>query len=96
MSGEVVLMTLLGGMGTIWGPVVGAASIVSMQNVLASGPLANYIHVVMGVVFVICVLAFRKGLVGELQKLLRKKCQLSRFDSLNPPFSPSEPPHRLI
>lgn len=73
MSGEVVLMTLLGGMGTIWGPVLGAATIVSMQNFLASGPLANYIHVLMGVVFVICVLAFRKGLVGELQKVIRKK-----------------------
>ena len=72
MSGEVVLMTLLGGMGTIWGPVLGAAAIVSMQNFLASGPLANYIHVLMGVVFVICVLAFRNGLVGELQKVIRK------------------------
>lgn len=73
MSGEVVLMTLLGGMGTIWGPVLGAATIVSMQNLLASGPLANYIHVVMGVVFVICVLAFPEGLVGELQKRMGKK-----------------------
>ncbi|WP_421910188.1 branched-chain amino acid ABC transporter permease [Marinobacter sp.] len=73
MSGEVVLMTLLGGMGTIWGPFLGAATIVSMQSFLASGPLANYIHVVMGVVFIICVLAFRNGLVGELQKVIRKK-----------------------
>jgi len=72
MSGEVVLMTLLGGMGTIWGPVLGAGTIVGLQNFLASGPLANYIHVVMGVVFVICVLAFRNGLVGELQKLIKK------------------------
>ncbi len=72
MSGEVVLMTLLGGMGTIWGPVLGAATIVGLQNSLASGPLANYIHVVMGVVFVVCVLAFRQGLVGELQKLIKK------------------------
>ena len=72
MSGEVVLMTLLGGMGTIWGPVLGAITIVGLQNFLASGPLANYIHVVMGVVFVICVLAFRNGLVGELQRLIKK------------------------
>ncbi|WP_210395041.1 branched-chain amino acid ABC transporter permease [Motiliproteus sediminis] len=72
MSGEVVLMTLLGGMGTIWGPVIGATTVVGMQNMLASGPLANYIHVVMGVVFVICVLAFRNGIVGELQKLVKK------------------------
>ncbi len=72
MSGEVVLMTLLGGMGTIWGPVLGAGTIVGLQNFLASGPLANYIHVVMGVVFVVCVLAFRNGLVGELQKLVKR------------------------
>ncbi len=72
MSGEVVLMTLLGGMGTIWGPVLGAGTIVGLQNFLASGPLANYIHVVMGVVFIICVLAFRNGLVGELQKLIKR------------------------
>ncbi len=72
MSGEVVLMTLLGGMGTIWGPVLGAGTIVSMQNFLASSPLANYIHVIMGIVFIVCVLAFRNGLIGELQKLVRK------------------------
>ncbi|UTW11444.1 branched-chain amino acid ABC transporter permease [Marinobacterium rhizophilum] len=72
MSGEVVLMTLLGGMGTLWGPVLGAGTIIAIQNVLASGPLANYIHVIMGIVFVLCVLAFRNGLVGELQKLIRK------------------------
>ncbi|OMH38077.1 branched-chain amino acid ABC transporter permease [Motiliproteus sp. MSK22-1] len=72
MSGEVVLMTLLGGMGTIWGPVLGAVTIVGLQNFLASGPLANYIHVVMGVVFILCVLAFRNGLVGELQRLVKK------------------------
>jgi branched-chain amino acid transport system permease protein len=72
MSGEVVLMTLLGGMGTIWGPVVGAGTIVTLQNVLASGPLGSYIHVIMGLVFIVCVLAFRKGLVGELQKLVKR------------------------
>ena len=72
MSGEVVLMTLLGGMGTLWGPVIGAGSLLGINNLLSSGPLANYIHVVMGVVFVICVLAFRNGIVGELQKLVKK------------------------
>ena len=72
MSGEVVLMTLLGGMGTIWGPVLGAGTIVTLQNALASGPLGNYIHVIMGVVFIVCVLAFRNGLVGELQKLVKR------------------------
>ncbi len=72
MSGEVVLMTLLGGMGTIWGPVLGAGTIVTLQNMLASGPLGSYIHVIMGLVFIVCVLAFRNGLVGELQKLLKR------------------------
>ncbi|MFT5722436.1 MAG: branched-chain amino acid transport system permease protein [Motiliproteus sp.] len=72
MSGEVVLMTLLGGMGTIWGPVLGAGTIVTLQNVLASGPLGGYIHVIMGLVFIVCVLAFRKGLVGEIQKLVKR------------------------
>ncbi len=72
MSGEVVLMTLLGGMGTLWGPVLGATTIISLQNLLAASTLARYIHVVMGAVFIICVLAFRRGLVGELQKLMRK------------------------
>jgi len=72
MSGEVVLITLLGGVGTLWGPVVGAGALLSLENVLASGPLSNYIHVVMGGAFIVCVLAFRKGLVGELQKVIKK------------------------
>ncbi|MEH6822521.1 MAG: branched-chain amino acid ABC transporter permease [Motiliproteus sp.] len=72
MSGEVVLMTLLGGMGTIWGPVLGAGTIVSLQNFLAAGPLGSYVHVIMGLVFIVCVLAFRNGLVGELQKLVKR------------------------
>ena len=72
MSGEVVLMTLLGGMGTIWGPVLGAGTIVTLQNTLASGPLGSYIHVIMGIVFIVCVLAFRNGLVGEIQKLVKR------------------------
>ncbi|MEH6652206.1 MAG: branched-chain amino acid ABC transporter permease [Motiliproteus sp.] len=72
MSGEVVLMTLLGGMGTIWGPVLGAGTIVTLQNALASGPLGSYIHVIMGLVFIVCVLAFRNGLVGEIQKLVKR------------------------
>jgi branched-chain amino acid transport system permease protein len=70
MSGEVVLMTLLGGMGTIFGPVVGAAIIITMQNYLAQ--LGAWVTVVQGVIFVICVLAFRRGIVGELGHWLRK------------------------
>jgi branched-chain amino acid transport system permease protein len=64
-SGEVVLMTLLGGVGTIVGPVIGALVIVVLQNELAdrAGP---WVMVIMGVIFVACVLAFRRGIVGEV------------------------------
>ncbi len=64
MSGEVVLMTLVGGMGTFYGPVVGALIVVSMQNYLAQ--FGEWVTVIQGVVFVACVLAFRRGIVGEL------------------------------
>ena len=70
MSGEVVLMTLLGGMGTIFGPVVGALIIISMQNYLAQ--LGAWVTVVQGAIFVLCVLTFRRGIVGELANLLKK------------------------
>jgi branched-chain amino acid transport system permease protein len=70
MSGEVVLMTLLGGLGTIFGPVVGAAVIITMQNYLAQ--LGAWVTVVQGVIFVICVLAFRRGIIGELGNWLKK------------------------
>ncbi|HTM61098.1 MAG TPA: branched-chain amino acid ABC transporter permease [Burkholderiales bacterium] len=70
MSGEVVLMTLLGGLGTIFGPAAGALVIVSMENYLAQ--LGAWVTITQGVIFVICVLAFRRGLVGELARLLRK------------------------
>lgn len=72
MSGEVVLMTLLGGLGTIVGPAVGAGIIITLQNYLASGPLGAWVPVVLGIIFVICVLAFRRGVVGELREMLRK------------------------
>jgi len=64
VSGEVVLMTLVGGMGTFYGPVVGALIVVSMQNYLAQ--FGEWVTVIQGVVFVACVLAFRRGIVGEL------------------------------
>jgi branched-chain amino acid transport system permease protein len=70
MSGEVVLMTLLGGLGTIFGPVVGAAIIITMQNYLAQ--LGAWVTVVQGVIFVVCVLAFRRGVMGELGAWLKK------------------------
>ena len=68
MSGEVVLMTLLGGMGTVLGPVVGAFVVVSLENYLAQ--LGSWVTVVQGAIFILCVLAFRRGLVGELGRLL--------------------------
>ncbi|MEO3432238.1 branched-chain amino acid ABC transporter permease [Inquilinus sp. CAU 1745] len=71
MSGEVVLMTLLGGMGTIFGPVVGAFLVVSLQNYLAGSGLP--VTVVTGAIFVLCVLVFRRGIVGELLHLLDRR-----------------------
>ncbi|MCX7892640.1 MAG: branched-chain amino acid ABC transporter permease [Burkholderiales bacterium] len=71
MSGEVVLMTLVGGLGTLFGPVVGAAVIVTMQNYLAQ--LGAWVTVVQGAIFVVCVMAFRRGIVGELGALFRAK-----------------------
>jgi branched-chain amino acid transport system permease protein len=69
MSGEVVLMTLVGGIGTIFGPVVGAAVIVSMQNYLAT--LGEWVLVIQGAIFVACVMLFRRGIVGEIRELIR-------------------------
>jgi branched-chain amino acid transport system permease protein len=70
MSGEVVLMTLLGGLGTIFGPVVGALVIIAMENYLAH--LGSWVTVAQGVVFVVCVLTFRRGIIGELARWLDK------------------------
>ncbi len=64
MSGEVVLMTLVGGMGTVFGPLVGAAVIITMQNYLAG--FGEYVLVIQGVIFVTTVLLFRRGIVGEI------------------------------
>ncbi|HET8791362.1 MAG TPA: branched-chain amino acid ABC transporter permease [Modicisalibacter sp.] len=71
MSGEVVLMTLLGGMGTLFGPVVGATAIVAMYNELSA--MGSWIDVIIGGIFVVCVLIFRRGIVGELARLLRSR-----------------------
>ncbi|HYA45943.1 MAG TPA: branched-chain amino acid ABC transporter permease [Burkholderiales bacterium] len=70
MSGEVVLMTLLGGLGTVFGPVVGALIVVSMENYLAQ--LGSWVTVTQGIIFVVCVLTFRRGVIGELGRWLRK------------------------
>ncbi|MGZ5571405.1 MAG: branched-chain amino acid ABC transporter permease [Usitatibacter sp.] len=69
MSGEVVLMTLLGGMGTVFGPVAGAFAIASMENYLSE--LGAWVTIAQGIIFVICVLAFRRGILGELEAWLR-------------------------
>ncbi len=70
MSGEVVLMTLLGGLGTVFGPVVGAFIVVALENYLAQ--LGAWVTVVQGAIFVVCVLTFRRGVVGELANILKK------------------------
>ncbi|OWF66750.1 branched-chain amino acid ABC transporter permease [Polynucleobacter hirudinilacicola] len=71
MSGEVVLMTLLGGMGTILGPVVGAGIVVGLQNYLAN--IGSWSTIATGFIFVICVLAFRRGVVGEIVAYYKSK-----------------------
>jgi branched-chain amino acid transport system permease protein len=69
MSGEVVLMTLLGGLGTIFGPVVGSLIVTAMENYLAQ--FGAWVTVSQGVIFVVCVLAFRRGVVGEIGAKLK-------------------------
>src|ERR1700743_545588 len=69
MSGEIVLMTLVGGLGTVFGPVVGAFIVVAMQQYLAS--YGQWVTVIQGVIFVACVLAFRRGIVGEIAHFFR-------------------------
>jgi branched-chain amino acid transport system permease protein len=70
-SGEIVLMTLVGGVGTVLGPVVGATVIVALQNYLAD-KVGSLVTVIMGAIFVLCVLAFRRGIVGESVALYRR------------------------
>ncbi|MEH3145271.1 MAG: branched-chain amino acid ABC transporter permease [Methylobacterium frigidaeris] len=70
MSGEVVLMTLVGGMGTVFGPILGAFVIIAMENYLAQ--FGAWVTIIQGVVFVVCVLLFREGIVGLFARLLKK------------------------
>ncbi len=65
-------MTLLGGLGTILGPVAGAFTIVSLENLLAD-KVGSWVTVIMGAIFVVCVLLFRRGVVGEIGALFGKK-----------------------
>ena len=68
MSGEVVLMTLLGGLGTIFGPVVGSFTIIAMNYLAGFG---QWVTIIQGGIFVLCVLLFRRGIIGEIANLLR-------------------------
>ena len=70
MSGEVVLMTLLGGLGTLFGPIVGAGIVIAMESYLAQ--LGAWVTIAQGIIFVICVLAFRRGIVGEIANFIKK------------------------
>ncbi|WP_280153016.1 branched-chain amino acid ABC transporter permease [Piscinibacter sp. XHJ-5] len=72
LSGEVVLMTLLGGMGTFAGPVLGAFTIIGLQDYLADR-VGSWVNVIIGVIFVVCVIAFRRGFVGELLAWLQRR-----------------------
>jgi branched-chain amino acid transport system permease protein len=72
MSGEVILMTLVGGLGTLFGPVAGAFFIVTLENYLTT-TIGQWVSVVQGAIFVLCVLLLRRGLVGELARILRIK-----------------------
>ena len=76
MSGEVILMTLLGGVGTFFGPAFGAGIVIALQNLLAD-KVGSWVTVIIGVIFVLCVLAFRKGVVGELQAYLERRRRAS-------------------
>ncbi len=74
MSGEVVLMTLLGGMGTVFGPAVGALLVVTLNNYLAG--FGSWVTIIIGAIFVSCVLAFRRGIVGEIMEKIRTMSSL--------------------
>jgi branched-chain amino acid transport system permease protein len=89
MSGEVVLMTLLGGLGTVYGPVVGAFVVIALENYLAE--LGAWLTVVQGAIFVVCVLTFRRGIVGELGRLIKKPLKLNLVLTVEP-----APVHRAI
>jgi branched-chain amino acid transport system permease protein len=70
MSGEIVLMTLVGGLGTVFGPVVGAFVIIAMQQYLAG--FGQWVTVIQGVIFVVCVLTFRRGVIGEIAHYFKR------------------------
>ena len=96
LSGEVVLMTLLGGMGTFAGPVLGAFTIIGLQNLLADR-VGSWVTVIIGVIFVVCVVAFRRGFVGELQawQLQRKRARTTLLREHGKPSQRGEMSKRM-
>lgn len=70
-SGEVILMTLVGGLGTVFGPVVGAITVGALSHELSA--FGSWVQVILGTIFVICVMTFRRGIIGELGRILNKK-----------------------
>lgn len=70
-SGEVILMTLVGGLGTIFGPVVGAITVGALSHELSA--YGSWVQVILGTIFVVCVMVFRRGIIGELQRLVSRK-----------------------
>lgn len=86
-SGEVILMTLLGGAGTFLGPVVGSGVVVTLQDVL-SDRVGSWVTVIIGGIFVVCVLAFRKGIVGEIQAFIDRR--RARAPAVEAPAAPPQ------
>jgi branched-chain amino acid transport system permease protein len=70
-SGEVILMTLVGGLGTVFGPVVGAITVGALSHELSA--FGSWVQVILGTVFVVCVMTFRRGIIGEIQRLVSRK-----------------------
>ncbi|WP_303287557.1 branched-chain amino acid ABC transporter permease [Marinobacter sp. SS8-8] len=70
-SGEVILMTLVGGLGTVFGPVVGAITVGALSHELSA--FGSWVQVILGTIFVVCVMVFRRGIIGEIQRLASRK-----------------------
>ena len=90
MSGEIVLMTLVGGLGTVFGPVVGAFVIIAMQQYLAG--FGQWVTVIQGVIFVVCVLTFRRGVVGEIAHYFKRSLCRIHHPSGGPSAKPVDDP----
>ena len=86
-SGEVILMTLLGGLGTFAGPVIGAFTIIGLQNFLAD-QVGSWINVIIGLIFVVCVVAFRRGFVGELLAWFKRRANYTGARTANEDTAP--------